>query len=299
MPRWDQLLSDVLLPILIRQSFIDVQRVKTVCSHWNYVAKQLKLYTKFYGIPCLLIPPRDEEGNANSKTSTRKHIKSNCYSVLKNDIFIVLKLPAKDTFLGRTRDDMDSGDESIIEFSPEAASTSRFYREWTCSRQLREHFVQKGILPCDPCHYRAIEWYYSVVKIQKSLSVSVETVGQCHGWEFVHGGANPVLKEDSLIDEDIQPLVCPYWTLQFRLFRMDFEQKPWVDMESLEDRALFIGVNHSALVLVPNCGGHEQNSINFTNDSWGQMTIAYMVVMVWVFITWKTEVSNSSMNVMH
>jgi hypothetical protein len=89
MPNWGQLLSDVLLPILNRQSFVDVQRVKTVCLHWNSVAKQLKLYTKFHGIPCLLIPPRDEEGNANSKTSTRKHIKSNCYSVLKKDRFIV------------------------------------------------------------------------------------------------------------------------------------------------------------------------------------------------------------------
>ncbi|KAJ6936721.1 hypothetical protein NC652_011422 [Populus alba x Populus x berolinensis] len=37
------------------------------------------------------------------------------------------ELPAKDTFLGRTRDDMDSGGEYIIEFAPEASSTSRFY----------------------------------------------------------------------------------------------------------------------------------------------------------------------------
>lgn len=87
-----------------------------------------------------------------------------------------------------------------------------------------------------------------------------------------------MLEEDLLIDEDIQPLVCPYWTLQFRLFRMDFEQKPWVDMESLEDRVLFIGANHSASVSVSNCGGREQNSIYFTDDYWGQMTIAHMVV---------------------
>jgi hypothetical protein len=127
---------------------------------------------------------------------------------------------------------------------------------------------------------------------------TVLLVARCVG-EFVLGGASPVLEEDLLIDEGIQPLVCPYWTLQFRLFRMDFEQKPWVDMETLEDRALFIGANHSASVSVSNCGGRKQNSIYFTDDYWGQMTIAHMVVMTWVFITWKTEVSNSSMNVMH
>jgi len=43
----------------------------------------------------------------------------------------------------------------IIEFAPEAASTSRFYRGWTCSRQLREHFIQKAILSCDPCHNKS------------------------------------------------------------------------------------------------------------------------------------------------
>jgi hypothetical protein len=55
MPKWGQLVGDVLLQILNRLSFVDVQRAKTVCSHWNSVAKQLKLYTKFHGIPCLLI----------------------------------------------------------------------------------------------------------------------------------------------------------------------------------------------------------------------------------------------------
>ncbi|KAH8510887.1 hypothetical protein H0E87_008430 [Populus deltoides] len=94
---------------------------------------------------------------------------------------------------------------------------------------------------------------------------TVLLVARCVG-EFVLGGASPVLEEDLLIDEDIQPLVCPYWTLRFRLFRMDFEQKPWVDMETLEDRALFIGANHSASVSVSNCGGREQNSIYFTDD---------------------------------
>lgn len=55
MPKWGQLVGDVLLQILNRLSFVDVQRAKTVCLHWNSVAKQLKLYTKFHGIPCLLI----------------------------------------------------------------------------------------------------------------------------------------------------------------------------------------------------------------------------------------------------
>jgi hypothetical protein len=197
MPKWGQLVGDVLLQILNRLSFVDVQRAKTVCSHWNSVAKQLKLYTKFHRIPWLLIPPQDEESNASSDTNTKLfsiedgQLYSSKYAASKeiccqsfcvgsshgymisincerNKLFVFnpltekrTELPAMDTFLGSIIEDMDNGGEYLIKFAPEAASDSRFYRGWTCSRQLREHFIQKAILSCDPCHNKS----YGVVLI--------------------------------------------------------------------------------------------------------------------------------------
>jgi hypothetical protein len=55
-----------------------------------------------------------------------------------------------------------------------------------------------------------------------------------------------VLHEGGLLtDKAAEPWVCPYRTLLFGLFRMDFEKETWVSMKSLYDQAIFVGGNHS------------------------------------------------------
>ncbi|XVE65757.1 hypothetical protein DITRI_Ditri08aG0025200 [Diplodiscus trichospermus] len=94
--------------------------------------------------------------------------------------------------------------------------------------------------------------------------------------EFVDWDGTLVHEADTLTDYSTHPKVCPYKTCLFHVYKMDFNEVKWVEMESLGDRALFLGGNQSVSISArsfPNC---ERNSIYFTDDYWERMEEDYL-----------------------
>ncbi|KAL5542458.1 hypothetical protein UlMin_010168 [Ulmus minor] len=85
---------------------------------------------------------------------------------------------------------------------------------------------------------------------------------------FVNGDNEPVEEADLLPDDDTQPLVCPYRTLEFVVHEFDLTTNKLKKIESLEGRALFVGGSESMLISTLDFPEYEQNSIYFTDDNW-------------------------------
>ncbi|KAK2643779.1 hypothetical protein Ddye_018974 [Dipteronia dyeriana] len=94
--------------------------------------------------------------------------------------------------------------------------------------------------------------------------------------EFVNGDNEVVQEDDLLTDEDTQPLVCPYKTLLFHVYKLDFDERKWIEVESLGDSALFLGGSHSVSVCSSVDSGYKKNSIYFTDDYWDRMEEDYL-----------------------
>ncbi|KAE7996979.1 hypothetical protein FH972_001655 [Carpinus fangiana] len=77
--------------------------------------------------------------------------------------------------------------------------------------------------------------------------------------------------------EDTHPLVCPYRTKQFFVYKLDSIRNTWEKVESLPDRAVFLGGNHSLSLSTSDLHeGCESNTIYFTDDNWDQMNEDYL-----------------------
>lgn len=93
---------------------------------------------------------------------------------------------------------------------------------------------------------------------------------------FVNEEGEAVYEADTLTDEDTHPLVCPYRTLKFHVYKLDFNEKKWVEVEDLNGRVLFLGGSPSMSVSVKDFPGCERNSIYFTDDNWAEMDLDYL-----------------------
>ncbi|XLT08294.1 hypothetical protein HN51_054087 [Arachis hypogaea] len=93
---------------------------------------------------------------------------------------------------------------------------------------------------------------------------------------FVNDDGLVVEEGDLLSSEDTQPLICPYRTKYFTVYKLDFGDKKWKKMRSLHDKVLFLGANESVSMDAKACLGCEGNSIYFTDDRWEEMTLDYM-----------------------
>ncbi|CAK9167774.1 unnamed protein product [Ilex paraguariensis] len=113
--------------------------------------------------------------------------------------------------------------------------------------------------------WRSTEGLYSsrcyLVESSGELLLVVRYVG-----EFVGHDGVPVYEADLLTDEDTHPLVCPYRTLQFHVYKLSFIKNKWVEVDGLEDRALFVGGNHSMSISALDFPECKKNSIYFTDD---------------------------------
>ncbi|XWS39120.1 hypothetical protein CRYUN_Cryun18bG0023100 [Craigia yunnanensis] len=110
-----------------------------------------------------------------------------------------------------------------------------------------------------------------LVESCKDLLLVVRYIGELVDWDgkLIH-------EADLLTDYCTQPKVCPYKTCLFHVYKLDFKEVKWVEMESLGDRALLLGGNQSVSVSAqsfPNC---ERNSIYFTDDYWERMEEDYL-----------------------
>ncbi|KAK8480378.1 hypothetical protein V6N11_074078 [Hibiscus sabdariffa] len=86
-----------------------------------------------------------------------------------------------------------------------------------------------------------------------------------------------LLSEHDLLTEDCShPKVCPYRTFLFHVYKMDFKELKWVEMDTLGDRALFVGGNQSVSVSTwcfLNC---KKDCIYFSDDCWEKMEEDYL-----------------------
>ncbi|KAJ4722823.1 F-box protein SKIP23-like [Melia azedarach] len=116
--------------------------------------------------------------------------------------------------------------------------------------------------------------FYLVESTKGDVMLVVRFIG-----ELVTEDDEAVHEEDLLTEEDTHPLVCPYKTLLFHVYKLDFDQKKWTEVDNLGDEALFLGGNHSISVSVSSsvleyyCKG---NSIYFTDDYWDRMNEDYL-----------------------
>ncbi|CAI9771163.1 unnamed protein product [Fraxinus pennsylvanica] len=80
--------------------------------------------------------------------------------------------------------------------------------------------------------------------------------------EFVRYDGEVVYEGDTLTDYASNTLICPYKTVQFHVYKLDFDQK----VESLNGCALFVGGNHSISVVAKDHPGCTSDAIYFTDD---------------------------------
>ncbi|KAI3469885.1 hypothetical protein Pfo_026548 [Paulownia fortunei] len=71
------------------------------------------------------------------------------------------------------------------------------------------------------------------------------------------------------------PLVCPYKTVEFHVFKFAADQKNWIEVESLNDFALFLGGNQSIMMSTKEHAELKGNAIYFTDDYWDRMDEDY------------------------
>ncbi|XVF38547.1 hypothetical protein REPUB_Repub20aG0111200 [Reevesia pubescens] len=112
---------------------------------------------------------------------------------------------------------------------------------------------------------------YYLVKSCEDLLLVVRYIGYYVDWDgtLVH-------EADLLTDYSTHPKVCPYRTCLFHVYKLDLNELKWIEMESLGDRALFLGGNQSASVSTQSFANCENNSIYFTDDYWEKMEEDYL-----------------------
>ncbi|KAK3011474.1 hypothetical protein RJ639_012772 [Escallonia herrerae] len=91
--------------------------------------------------------------------------------------------------------------------------------------------------------------------------------------EFVRHDGVPVYEPDLLTGEDNHPLVCPYRTLRFQVYRLNSGERRWEEVKDLGDRVLFLGGNQSVSLPAREFSG---NSIYFTDDYRSRMDEDYL-----------------------
>ncbi|KAJ4826961.1 hypothetical protein Tsubulata_015808 [Turnera subulata] len=88
---------------------------------------------------------------------------------------------------------------------------------------------------------------------------------------YVDPEGRAVTERDLLPEDDTQPLVYPYRTLFFHVYKLDSDGERWVEVRDLKHKALFVGGNHSMSLSTKNFPGCKSNAIYFTDDNWDQM----------------------------
>ncbi|GFP96074.1 hypothetical protein PHJA_001751500 [Phtheirospermum japonicum] len=118
-----------------------------------------------------------------------------------------------------------------------------------------------------PSDLYSSQWYLALSEFGQ-LFLAVRYIG-----EFVRPDDGKVVREgDTLTEYASEPLVCPYKTVGFYVFKYDDGE--WTEVEGLGDEyAMFVGGNQSMMVST----GKEVkgNAIHFTDDYWDRMNEDY------------------------
>ncbi|KAG8369756.1 hypothetical protein BUALT_Bualt14G0046800 [Buddleja alternifolia] len=93
--------------------------------------------------------------------------------------------------------------------------------------------------------------------------------------EFVRYDGEVVYEGDTLTDYASEPLVCPYKTVDFKVYKLDLDNKNWIEVECLGDFAMFLGGNQSMMLSTTIHRELKRNVIYFTDDYWDRMNEDY------------------------
>ncbi|XP_010025826.2 F-box protein SKIP23 [Eucalyptus grandis] len=85
---------------------------------------------------------------------------------------------------------------------------------------------------------------------------------------FVNRHGVPVEEDDFLTEEDMDTSVRPSRTLYFHVYVLDMNSEEWVWLDSIGNRAIFVGRSHSRSVSARDFPELETNSVYFTDDNW-------------------------------
>ncbi|KAK9288329.1 hypothetical protein L1049_016780 [Liquidambar formosana] len=130
-------------------------------------------------------------------------------------------------------------------------------------------FHQSSSFPTRTMHAKP-SYPLTPVKVRPSLSKGFFS-SRCYLVE----SSGHLLLAVRFIGESNHPLICPYRTLQFHVFKLDFDLNKWVEVESLGDRCLFLGGNHSMSLSVGEFSSCKADSIYFTDDYWERMNAGH------------------------
>ncbi|XP_058181134.1 putative F-box protein At1g65770 [Rhododendron vialii] len=150
---------------------------------------------------------------------------------------------------------------------PLLVKTMNFHPLYICSKRVAE----------TTCAYHDRERFSSRCYLAESRGNLL--LVERHVGEFVGDNGEAVREADLLSDECSHPLVYPYKTLEFTVYRLNFMQQKLEEVESLGDNALFLGGNHSMSLPAAGTAQHpsrcKKNSIYFTDDYWERMEEDY------------------------
>ncbi|KAK6117372.1 hypothetical protein DH2020_048890 [Rehmannia glutinosa] len=133
----------------------------------------------------------------------------------------------------------------------------------SCPRKLAK---SNKIFPVD---LYSTQWYLALSKSGQMFLV-VRYIG-----EFVRYDGEVVYEGDTLTDDASEPLVCPYKTVDFHVFKYCFCEKKWIEVESLGNYAMFLGGSQSMMVSTKEHAELKGNVIYFTDDYWDRMDEDY------------------------
>lgn len=343
--KWSELQPELLELIIKRLTFVDMLRLKAVCSSWNstaqscvalmmnkapwlmlpsyqenddltrcfYSLKDNKVYTiknafeDFRGAWCVgsshgwLVILMDKKiphllnpifGNKSIElpqipSATSSLIGSNvpCYRVAKA---VISSDPSRYNFSVAIIYGMrpsrlafyNHGDEEWTELNGEhqeycdiifhndqlfALAENGSVEAWDFRKPSPKRSInlQPSAKEVDLRDYTSDERFSTMTYLVES-SGEILSVVRCIANYVNHEGK--AIHEMDLPNEPCSP--CPYRTLQFYVFKLNFAANKWENMESLRNRALFLGGSQSMSLSTGEVPGCEENSIYFTDDSW-------------------------------
>ncbi|XP_057781635.1 uncharacterized protein LOC130999946 [Salvia miltiorrhiza] len=148
------------------------------------------------------------------------------------------------------------------DLNEEASPEKTVVIQESCPRSLQ---LARKTFPAD---LYTSQWYLALSPAGE-IFMAVRYIG-----EFVSNDGEVVYEGDTLTDDSPAPVICPYRTMGFRVFRVDAGRSEWVDVESLDDSALFLGGNESVMVSAA-AAGAKRNAIYFTDDYWERIDEDY------------------------
>ncbi|GLT42091.1 hypothetical protein SLA2020_161110 [Shorea laevis] len=98
-----------------------------------------------------------------------------------------------------------------------------------------------------------------------------DEAGDCTLSSYLVESRGEILLVVRVIEEEEFLFNPAHRTKLFHAYKLDIKREKWVELKSLGDRSLFLGINHSASISTKDLQTCKPNSIYFTDDFWFQI----------------------------